>query len=127
MRTARIPLQTITTEQNLQVVQTQFEDYLKLDQDEDEDQNRIFLNQLEAGKIQVSFEHLVSATKMGHLGLLTGIFSQLAHPEKTTFLSKDAEGFTLLHHLAKTSDLSSRLQNDQQKITQLTNLFLANN
>jgi len=126
MKTARRPSQIITPEQNLQVVQTQFEDYLKLDQDEDENQNRFFLNQLEAGKIQINFEHLVSATKMGHLGLLTGIFSQLAHPEKTTFLSKDAKGFTLLHHLAKTSDLSSRLQNDQQKITQLTNLFLAN-
>ena len=126
MKTVKQTLQTPTPEQHLQELQTQFEDYLKLDQDEDQSKNRFFLNQLEAGKIQINFDHLVLATKKGHLDLLTGIFSKLAYLEKTTFLSKDDKGFTLLHHLAKISDLSPRLQSDQQKITELANLFLAN-
>jgi hypothetical protein len=126
MRTARQAPQTINPEQHLQLLQTQFEDYLKLDQDEDQNRNRFFLNQLEDGEIQINFDHLVLATKKEHLGLLTGIFSKLTYLEKTTFLSKDGKGFTLLHYLAKISDLSSRLQSDQQKITELANLFLAN-
>lgn len=127
MRAARQTSEaTATPEQDLQTLQTRFEDYLKLDQDEVEEENRTFLNHLSNGKIQINFEHLVLATKRGHLGLLTGIFLQLDHIKKIKTLSKDAKGFTLLHHLAKIDDPRLRLKNDKQKIVQLANLFLKN-
>lgn len=111
---------------NLELLQNQFEEYLELERDEDEKENTKFLQHIKTGKITLTSKHLVQATKNGHLDLLTKIFEILRPDQKRSLFDKDAKGFTLLHHLAKKTELSPRLQVDDDKITKLTKLFLVN-